>query len=152
MHKHCRLCQWNHAPFGGVEHASHGHIVLIPLRDVHKLGQIASMLSSRRAILPRPWWYANTPKGKQASCFFRTIKPSSVIKTATIGRLYEMCRLNGVVRQGSQIHVSEQISVVVKEWYCHGLINPINAGFSRQSHCINCAGIRLIYFSLTGRQ
>jgi hypothetical protein len=103
----------------GVEHATHGYIVLIALRDVHKLRQIASMVSSRRAILPRPWWCENPPKGKQASCFSKTIEPSSVIRNSTNGRLFERRRLNGVVGQGSQIHVSEQISVVVKEWYCN---------------------------------
>ena len=34
----------------------------------------------------------------------------------------------------------------------HGLISPINTVFSRQSHCINCAEIRPLYFFLTGQQ
>lgn len=34
----------------------------------------------------------------------------------------------------------------------HGLIPSINTVFSRQSHCINCGGIRPLYFSLTGQQ
>ncbi|WP_461423477.1 hypothetical protein, partial [Ketobacter sp.] len=32
------------------------------------------------------------------------------------------------------------------------LVPSINTLFSKQSHCINCGGIRPFYFSLTGQQ
>lgn len=35
---------------------------------------------------------------------------------------------------------------------CRALVPSIYALFSRQSHCINCGGIRPLYFSLTGQQ